>query len=146
VAHALRRFTRLTVITNAINIAGDLAGTDFEVILVGGTLRKNSFSLVGPLAEDVLEEMHADVLFLGVDGFDLQIGLTTPNLLESRVNRAMVKAAKRVVVVCDSTKFHRKSLSRIIPPSNVHCIITDKGLSEADAETLRGFGIDLILV
>ena len=130
VAQALRRFGHLTVITNAINIAADLAGTDFDVILTGGTLRKNSFSLVGPLAEDVLEEMHADILFLGVDGFDLEIGLTTPNVLESRVNRAMVKAAKRVVVVCDSTKFHRRSLSRIVPPASVHCIVTDKGLAE----------------
>ena len=146
VAHALRRFTHLTVITNAINIAGDLAGTDFEVILTGGSLRKNSFSLVGPLAEDVLEEMHADILFLGVDGFDLEIGLTTPNVLESRVNRAMVKAAKRVVVVCDSTKFHRRSLSRIVPPVSVHCIVTDRGLADADAETLRGHGIEVILV
>lgn len=146
VAQALRRLTHLTVITNAINIAADLAGTDFEVILTGGTLRKNSFSLVGPLAEDVLEEMHADILFLGVDGFDMEIGLTTPNVLESRVNRAMVKAAKRVVVVCDSTKFHRRSLSRIVPPSSVHCIITDKGLPETDIETLRGQGIEVITV
>src|ERR1700761_8276726 len=138
IAHGLKRFNRLTVITNAVNIAAELAGTDFEVILVGGTLRKNSFSLVGPLAEDNLEEMHADLLFLGVDGFDLEIGLTTPNVLESRVNRAMVKAAKRVVVVCDSTKFHRRSLARIIPPASVDCVITDRGLSESDAETLRG--------
>ncbi|WP_158748545.1 transcriptional repressor AgaR [Acidobacterium sp. S8] len=146
VAQALRRFGHLTVITNAINIAADLAGTDFDVILTGGTLRKNSFSLVGPLAEDVLEEMHADILFLGVDGFDLEIGLTTPNVLESRVNRAMVKAAKRVVVVCDSTKFHRRSLSRIVPPASVHCIVTDKALAETDVEVLRGHDIEVILV
>jgi DeoR family transcriptional regulator of aga operon len=146
VAHALRRFAHLTIITNAINIAADLAGTDFEVILTGGTLRRNSFSLVGPLAEDVLEEMHADVLFLGVDGFDLEIGLTTPNVLESRVNRAMVKAARRVVVVCDSTKFNRRSLSRIVPPSAIHYVITDQGLSPADAEALRSQNIELILV
>jgi DeoR family transcriptional regulator of aga operon len=146
VAHVLRRFSHLTVITNAVNIAADLAGTDFDVILTGGILRKNSFSLVGPLAEDVLEEMHADLLFLGVDGFDLEVGLTTPNVLESRVNRAMVKAAKRIVVVCDSTKFHRRSLARIIPPASVDCVITDRGLSDADAETLRGQDIELILV
>lgn len=146
VAHALRRFTRLTVITNAINIAADLTGTEFEVIVVGGTLRKNSFSLVGPLAEDVLDEMHADILFLGVDGFDPEGGLTTPNVLESRVNRSMVQAAKRVVVVCDSTKFGRRSLSRIVPATQVHCVITDRGLSEKNAEILRGEGIDLILV
>ncbi len=146
VAHALKRFSQLTVITNAVNIAADLAGTDFEVILIGGTLRKTSFSLVGPLAEGVLEEMHADILFLGVDGFDLEIGLTTPNLLESRVNRAMVKAAGQVVAVCDSTKFNRRSLSRIVPLSAIHCVITDNGLPERIAEALSSQNMEVILV
>ena len=65
IARALRQFSRLTIITNAVNIAAELTNTDFEVILTGGTLRKNSFSLVGPLAEDVLRDMHADIFFLG---------------------------------------------------------------------------------
>jgi DeoR family transcriptional regulator, aga operon transcriptional repressor len=146
VAQALKRFSRLTVITNAVNIVVELSSTDLEVILIGGSLRKNSFSLVGPLAEDVLEEMHADILFLGVDGFDAEIGITTPNFLESRVNRAMVKAARRVVVVCDSTKFGRRSLSRIVPPSAIHCVITDKGLTRATEEALRAQNIELVLV
>jgi DeoR family transcriptional regulator of aga operon len=74
IAQALRRFSQLTVITNAVNIAAELAGTNVEVILTGGALRKNSFSLVGPLAEGALEEMYADILFLGVDGFDVELG------------------------------------------------------------------------
>lgn len=146
VGHALKRLSELTVITNAVNIAADLASTSFEVILVGGTLRRNSFSLVGPLAEDVLEEMHADILFLGVDGFDTEIGVTTPNFLESRVNRAMVKAARRVVAVCDSTKFGRRSLSRIAPSSAIHCVITDRNLPHEIGESLRAQNIEVVLV
>jgi len=146
VACALKKFTHLTVITNAVNIAAELTGTDFEVILTGGSLRKNSFSLVGPLAEDVLEEMHADILFLGVDGFDLTVGLTTPNVLESRVNRCMVQSAKKVVAVCDSTKFNRRSLSRIVLPSAIHHVITDVNLPEEVAESLRNLNIELTLV
>jgi DeoR family transcriptional regulator of aga operon len=146
VAHELKRFSQLTVITNAVNIAVELTSTNLEVILVGGSLRKNSFSLVGPLAEDVLHEMHADILFLGVDGFDPEIGLTTPNFLESRVNRAMLNAARRVVAVCDSTKFKRRSLSRIAPPSAVHCVITDLDLPAETAEILRVQGIEVVLV
>jgi DeoR family transcriptional regulator of aga operon len=146
VAERLKRFKQLTVITNAVNIAAELAGTDFEVILVGGTMRKNSFSLVGPLAEDNLEEMHADILFLGVDGFDLEVGITTPNLLESRVNRAMVKAARHVVAVCDSSKFNRRSLSRIVPPGAVHQVITDQKLPREIEEALRAMGIAVTLV
>jgi DeoR family transcriptional regulator, aga operon transcriptional repressor len=146
IAKGLKQFAQLTVITNAVNIAAELAGTDFEVILIGGTLRKNSFSLVGPLAEDNLEEMHADILFLGVDGFDLEVGITTPNFLESRVNRAMVKAARKVVAVCDSSKFNRRSLSRIVPPDAVHAVITDRDLPEEIAEALKALNVNLTLV
>jgi len=146
IAQELKKLSSLTVITNAINIATELNGTDFEVIVTGGTLRKNSFSMVGPIAEDVLKEMHADVLFLGVDGFDLEIGLTTPNLLEARVNRAMVASAKKVVAVCDATKFSRRSLSRIIPVSALHHVITDSSLPDSIAEALQSQGIEVTLV
>jgi DeoR family transcriptional regulator of aga operon len=146
IAKGLKDFSRLTVITNAVNIAAELSGTDFEVILTGGTLRKNSFSLVGPLAEEMLHDMHADILFLGVDGFDLEIGLTTPNLMESRVNRAMVKAATTIVAVCDSTKFNRRSLSKIVDATAIHHVITDSNLPKATAEALRNLNIRLTLV
>jgi DeoR family transcriptional regulator of aga operon len=77
IARSLLSFRKLTVITSALNIAAELAGSDFEVILVGGTLRKNSLSVVGPLSEDVLREIHADIVLLAVDGFDIKTGLTT---------------------------------------------------------------------
>lgn len=146
IARALKRFSHLTVITNAVNIAAELSGTDFDVILTGGTLRRNSFSLVGPLAEEVLAEIHADLLFLGVDGFDLEAGLTTPNIMESRVNRAMVKASTTTVAVCDSTKFGRRSLSKIVDATGVHHIITDVNLPKATADAIRDLGITLTLV
>lgn len=146
IARALKRFSDLTIITNALNIAGELSSTDFEVLLTGGSLRKNSFSLVGPLAEDMLHDMHADVLFLGMDGFDLEVGLTTPNVMESRVNRAMVKASSMVVAVCDSTKFNRRSLSKIVDAAAIHHIITDSDLAGETADALRSAGIKLTLV
>lgn len=146
IARTLRKFSHLTVITNAVNIAAELANTDFEVILTGGTLRKNSFSLVGPPAEDHLGDMHADILFLGVDGFDPRVGVTTPNVLESRVNRAMVRASHTVVAVCDSTKFGRSSLALIVPTSEINVVITDKNLAPIHAQALKNAGISLILV
>ncbi len=146
IARALKRLSRLTIITNAVNIAAELSGTDFEVLLTGGSLRKNSFSLVGPLAEDMLHDMHADILFLGVDGFDLEVGLSTPNVMESRVNRAMVKASTLVVAVCDSTKFNRRSLSKIVDATAIHHVITDANLSTETAEALRAINIKVTLV
>jgi DeoR family transcriptional regulator, aga operon transcriptional repressor len=146
IAGALKKFSHLTIITNAVNIAAELSGTDFEVLLTGGSLRKNSFSLVGPLAEEMLHNMHADILFLGVDGVDLEVGLTTPNVMESRVNRAMVKAAETIVAVCDSTKFNRRSLSKIVDASSIHHVITDSNLPKETTEALRNLNIKLTLV
>jgi len=146
IAKACRHFKNLTIITNATNVAEELAGTSVEVILTGGTLRTNSFSLVGPLAEESLHRLSADLLFLAVDGFDVGYGLTTPNLLEARVNRAMAEAARRTIVVCDSSKFGRRSLSLILPTTAVHETITDRNISKKDLKALREARIDVTLV
>lgn len=146
VARSLRSFHRLTIITNAVNIAAELAGTSIGVILTGGILRENSFSLVGPLAEDTLRRLSADILFLGVDGFDVRFGLTTPNLLEAKVNRVMMRIARRTVVVCDSSKFGSRSLSLISTPSAIHQVITDRGISKADLSSLEEAGIEAVVV
>jgi DeoR family transcriptional regulator of aga operon len=146
IARALRNHRDLTVITNAVNIAAELAGSSLEVILTGGTLRKNSFSLVGPIAEDTLRRLNADILFLGVDGFDVHYGLSTPNLLEAKVNRVMMEVARTIVAVCDSSKFGRRSLSLIAPPSAVHRVITDRNASKKELAQLRKAGIEITQV
>ena len=146
IARALRKFKNLTVITNAVNIAAELSGSSLEVILTGGTLRKNSFSLVGPIAEETLHRLNADILFLGVDGLDVHYGLSTPNLLEAKVNRAMMDVARVTVAVCDSSKFGRRSLSSIAPLSAVHHLITDRGIPKPDLTALKKMGIQVTLV
>lgn len=146
IARALRGFHNLTIVTNAVNIAAELAGADPEVILTGGTLRKNSFSLVGPLAEDTLRRLNADVVFLGVDGFDVHYGLSTPNLLEAKVNRVMVEIAKKVVAVCDASKFGRRSLSLIVRTTGLHGVITDHSAPKSDLKILKKAGIEVTLV
>jgi DeoR family transcriptional regulator of aga operon len=146
IARACRHFKKLTIITNATNIAAEMADTSVEVILTGGVLRQNSYSLVGPLAEEALRKLSADLFFLGVDGFDVRYGLTTPNLLEARVNRAMSESARRTVVVCDSSKFGRRSLSLILPTSAVHETITDKKISRHDLKALRDANVEVKLV
>lgn len=146
IARALRDFRNLTIITNAVNIATELSGTAVEVILTGGTLRKNSFSLVGPIAEETLRRLNADLLFLGVDGFDVHYGLSTPNLLEAKVNRVMVEISKRTVAVCDSSKFGRRSLSLIVAPSALHGIVTDRGIPRSDLNALKKSGIEVTIV
>lgn len=146
IARALRDFQQLTIITNAINIASELSGSPVDVILTGGMLRKNSHSLVGPIAEESLRRLKADILFLGVEGFDTHSGVSTPNLLEAQLNRLMVQIAARVIAVCDSSKFGHSSLSSIVPMSNIHGVITDKQVPKVDLRALKKAGIETILV
>lgn len=146
IARACRHMKNLTIITNATNIAAELADSPVEVILTGGVLRSNSYSLVGPLAEESLRKLSADLLFLAVDGFDVRYGLTTPNLLEARVNRAMAESARRTIVVCDSSKFGRRSLSLILPTSAVHETITDNNIPKHDLRVLRKADVQVTLV
>jgi len=146
IARALRNFQNLTIITNAVNIAAELSGSALEVILTGGSLRMNSFSLVGPLVEETLHKLHADILFLGVDGFDVQYGPSTPNLLEAKVNRAMIEISKVAVAVCDSSKFGKRSLSLIAPPSSLQHVITDSGVPKAELSALKKSGVEVTVV
>jgi len=146
IARGCRQLRGLTVITNATNIAAELADSAVEVVLTGGSLRKNSFSLVGPLAEESLRKLSADMLFLAVDGFDVHYGLTTPNQLEARVNRAMSESARRTIVVCDSSKFGRRSLSLIMGVSSVHETITDRGIPKHDLKALREMEVEVTVV
>ena len=147
IAKNLRGKKDITVITNAINIATELAGmSDISLIMTGGTLRETSFSLVGPHAESVLKEFYFDTCFLGVDGFDIKFGLTTPNLLEARLNRLMVERARETIAVMDSSKFTHQSLSLIVELDKIQKIITDTNISQDCLAALREMNIEVILV
>jgi DeoR family transcriptional regulator of aga operon len=147
IARHIKNRKDLKVITNALNIATELIGSrDVQLILLGGQVRQNSFSVVGHFAEEMLGHLSADKLFLAVDAFDAGFGLSTPNLEESRVNQAMVRVAKETILVADSSKFGKRSLSRIVPLAAVQKIITDTGLSDDTRAELRARGVELILV
>jgi DeoR family transcriptional regulator of aga operon len=98
------------------------------------------------MAEDTLMQLHADNLFLAVDGYDPEMGFMTSNILESRMNLAMVKSSRKVVAVCDSTNFDRPGMTVSTPLSAVHTVITDGHISDTNANALRSAGIDLIIV
>jgi DeoR family transcriptional regulator of aga operon len=141
------RFTALNVITNALNIAMELATVPFaRVIMIGGILRQMSYSLSGPHAEQTLKHLHADRLFLGVDGIDPEIGLMTPDVLEAQLNAIMIQVSREAVVVADSSKFERRSLSVIAKVEAVHKLLTDTRVDPEKAEALRARGVEVIAV
>jgi DeoR family transcriptional regulator, aga operon transcriptional repressor len=143
----LMRLESLTVITNALNIAMELANLPhIRVIMIGGILRPPSYSTVGPHAEHVLRSFNADRLFLGVDGLDPDIGLMTPDVLEAQLNALMIRVSREVTVVADSSKFTRRGASVIGGLSQVHRIITDDRADPQLVTALRARNIDVVLV
>jgi DeoR family transcriptional regulator of aga operon len=146
IARALRGFRNLTVITNSISIAAELAGSDVDVILTGGMLRKQSRSLIGPLAEQSLSRLRADIFFMGTDGINTSVGLFTQNLLGAQLVRVMVEMSSRTIVVCDSSKFGKESLYTVIPISKIQGVITDRQIPEAAQKALEESGIEVTLV
>ena len=146
IAKNLSNYKNLPVVTNAINIVNTLAQfSDINVIIPGGHLRKNSLSLVGPLAEKNFHELYVDKAFIGVDGFDVEIGAFTPNIEEAAINKIMIKIAKEIILVADSSKLNRKSLSLICPVSSVNTLVTDDGISELDHKKLTDRGVNVII-
>jgi DeoR/GlpR family transcriptional regulator of sugar metabolism len=136
----------LTVITHALNIAVELADApNISLIMIGGIMRHVSSSFVGPQAEQMVRDLHADHFFLAVDGLDLEVGLTTPDILEAQLNTLMMKAAREVTVVADASKFGRRSLSVIGDLAMVKRVITDDRVSQEYVEGFRGRGVDLVL-
>jgi DeoR family transcriptional regulator, aga operon transcriptional repressor len=149
IARALthRPLRALTVITNGLNIAMQLAGLSrVRVIMIGGLLREMSYSTVGPQAEQVLSGLTADHLFLGVDGLDPSIGLTTPDVLEAQLNTLMIRVSREVTVVADSSKFGRQSLSVIAGLGDVDRLITDRRADPAFVGAVRAHDVEVTLV
>ncbi|MEQ8580365.1 MAG: transcriptional repressor AgaR [Marinoscillum sp.] len=136
----------LTVITNALNIATLLIShPGVNLTIPGGYLRKNSQSLVGPLAERSLKNFYVDKAFLGVDGFDTKTGLYTPNIEEAHINELMIEIANEVILLADSSKFKKKSFAFICPIDKIDIVVTDDKLSDDDRKRLEDAGVKVII-
>lgn len=146
IARELKERTGITIITNAVNIASELASGKLDIILTGGNLRQQSYSLIGPLAEASLKDMTADKYFMSVDGIDFQHGFTTPNILETKISQTMMKAAQQIIVVADSSKFGRRRTGIICGVKEVNSLITNDDISKENRNALKKLGVELFLV
>jgi DeoR/GlpR family transcriptional regulator of sugar metabolism len=143
----VRDIPGLTVVTNSMRIADVvLSGgrSDQTVVLTGG-IRTPSDALVGPIAVAALRTLHLDLVFLGVHGMDEAGGYTTPNLMESDTDRALVEAGRRLVVVADHSKWGTVGLSTIVPLSRADALVTDDGLPAQAREILESQVGELVL-
>ena len=119
---------------------------DIDIIQLGGLLRHSSLSVVGKYAESALSDFSCSKLFIGVDGIDLDFGITTTDLMEASLNRVMIQTAQKTIVLADSSKFGRRGFSKICDMEDVDHIITDLKISKATANRIEELGIDLTIV
>jgi DeoR family transcriptional regulator of aga operon len=126
IAKSLKARSGITVVTNAVNIAVELADSEgIQVVVTGGILRGKSYELCGPLAEKMVRELNIGKMFLGVDGITVEQGATTYSEAEAEIAKALIRRSQRTYAVFDHSKMNRASLFSIAPLSALHGIVTD---------------------
>ncbi len=146
VARRLREKRRLTVITTSLPIAAELHGCEeTRLILLGGLLRQDSPDLVGPLTENNIENLHADVAFIGADGVDRQGNVYSDSMELSPILAKMTTAADRAFVVADHEKIGRRALARFANITKIDGLITDRGVDRNLTAQLKRHGSRVIV-
>lgn len=146
IARLLTQISPLTVVTNALNVALELgAAAGQRLILLGGTFNRESSSTVGSLTEQGLAELSVQKLFLGTQAFDAN-GLTDSTMEIAQAKRAMIRSARQVILVTDSSKWGTTSLTKVAPLTELDTIITDTDLPADARKEIEALGIELVLV
>ncbi len=147
VARHLGKFQHLRILTNAMNIATELMNYKrFDVVLLGGNVRLNSLSMVGPLALSVLRNFSGYKLFLGVDSFSIENGVSTPSMEEALLNQIMIQQAGKVIAVFDSSKFNKRSFVHVANANELDYIITDNAIPTGMTGKLKAAGVEVRVV
>jgi len=135
----------LTVVTNALNIANELAvRPNIKIVVTGGVARPQSFELTGPLATRILEEITLDLVLLGVDAVDPVRGAYAHHEGEASINRLMASRSRRVVVVGDSSKLGGHAFARICATTDVDMLVTDSAADPAMLQAFEAEGVQVV--
>ena len=135
----------VTVVTNALNIATELAVRQhIKIVATGGVARPQSYELTGPLATETLERVTLDVAFVGVDGIDAITGATAHNEGEANINQLMARQASKVIIVADSSKVGRRAFARICGPAEIDALVTDAGIAEEEVARFEAAGVTVV--
>lgn len=134
----------LTVVTNDFDILSVLTQKrKIKVVMLGGELRRRNMAFYGAQTVAALDDLLLDKLFLGVDGLDIERGVTTHHEPEAQLNRRMVETAREVVAVTDASKFGRICLHRIIDLGELDALVTDAAAPEYIDEAADRLGFRL---
>jgi DeoR family transcriptional regulator of aga operon len=135
----------ITVVTNAMNIANELAVRQhIKIVVTGGVARAQSYELIGPFATLVLEQLTLDWAILGVDALDPVAGATAHHEGEASINHLMASRAARVMVVADASKLGQRAFARVCAATEIDVIVTDQAADPATVAALTERGIRII--
>jgi DeoR family transcriptional regulator of aga operon len=138
---------QLTVVTNALNIANELiVRSRMKIVVTGGVIRPQSYELVGPLATGILRELTLDMAFLGVDAFDAALGAASHHEGEAAMNSLLASRARRIVVICDSSKLGKHAFARVCPVEKVSTLVTDDEATDADIAPFLAANVEVLRV
>lgn len=147
VAKLLKAFKELTIITNGLNILNEMSSSaHINLFSVGGKLKSSNFSLVGPEAERNMRLYSADIAFIATSGISWERGLTTSDIFEAEVKKAMIDSAKKVIVVADSSKFLKDAMVSFCGLNKIDEIITSGEINQLILENLSQHGVKITLV
>lgn len=136
----------LTVVTNDFEIARQIGRNErHSVILVGGRLRDQGTSVVGPYAEAMLAPLLVDVAFMGTSGVSVARGLSTPDPADATTKAAMIRSARRIVVLADHSKIGAEYFQRFAELEQVDLLVVDDALDDEVVAQLRGTGMEVRL-
>jgi len=136
----------LTVVTNAVNLLDTLSlRPNLTVLFLGGRLRPRTLATVDAWALEALREVYVDVAFLATNGFSLERGLTTSDVNEAAVKRAVIASARRTVLLADRTKVGNDHFQRFGEPADIDTFITDTALDTDLAREIEDAGVRVLL-
>jgi len=145
-ARMLVNFGPLTVLTSSLRVAIELCNNpNINIIQLGGEVRKSSTSIVGSISEGILKQFSCNKLFLGVDGIDIDFGISTSNAAEAHLNQLMIECSEKVVILGDSSKLNKKGFGKIAPLDKVDYLITDSDICDENRVALEEKGVTVIV-
>ncbi len=135
----------ITVVTNSLNIATELAvRAHLKIVVTGGVARPQSYELIGPLATGILDQLALDLVILGVDAINVEDGAMAHQESEASINRLMATRARKVVVVADSSKLGHRAFARLCPLESIDVLVTDTDASDDMTHAFKDAGIEII--
>jgi DeoR family transcriptional regulator of aga operon len=146
IARNLAEMKNLTIITSALNIASQFINNEsIKVVMLGGNLKNSTLSFIGPITEDSLKNLYCDKAFIGVNGIDSKYGISAIDIDDAHLNKIMMDISEAVIVVTDSSKFLKRSFSKIAPITSIDIVLTDSNVPAEEVKNLQNSGVKVII-